>query len=137
MNLGDVMDDLRAALATIDGLRVPAWGEQNITPPAGIVLPPNRIEYGVTYGAGCDRYPDVWVMVLVPDPDDWRAYAAIAPYCDGSGASSVRAAIEGYAYTSCDRQAVRVAEAEFDVVKYAGIPYLAAIFHTDLTGTEE
>lgn len=136
MNLTDVVGELRAAVGTIAGLRVPAWGEQSITPPAALVLPPNRIEFGTTYGDTCDRYPDVWVLVLVPDPDDWRAYAQLAPYCDGSGASSVRAAIEGYAYTACDPQTVKVADAEFDVVKYAGIPYLAAVFHVDLTGTE-
>jgi hypothetical protein len=136
MNLAYVIDDLRGALDTIDGLRVPEWGASKISAPAGLVLPPERIQYGTTYGAGCDRYPDIWVMVLVDDPTNWRAFAELAPYCAGSGGKSVRAAIEGYPYTACDPQTVKVTEGEFDVVKYAGIPYLAAIFHVDIIGTE-
>jgi hypothetical protein len=77
------------------------------------------------------------VLVLVPNPTTWRAFSELAPYCAGSGSSSVRAAVEGYAYTACDPQTVKVVDAEFDVVKYAGIPYLAAVFHVDLTGTEQ
>ena len=137
MNLDDVIGELRAALDTIDGLRVAEWGAAKVSAPAAVVLPPERIEYGTTYGAGCDRYPDVWVMVLVDDPTNWRAFKELAPYCAGSGSSSVRAVVEGYAYTACDPQTVKVTEGEFDVVKYAGIPYLAAIFHIDITGTED
>jgi hypothetical protein len=136
MKLDEVVQDLRRALRTVEGLRVPEWGASSIQTPAGLVLPPERIQYGITYGPGCDRYPDMWVMVLVPDPTSWRAFKALAPYCDGSGAHSVRTALETFPYTACDPQSVKVTEGEFDVVKYAGIPYLAAIFHLDLTGTE-
>lgn len=136
MNVEYVMGDLRAALDTIPGLRVFELGASKISAPAGLVLPPERIQFGTTYGAGCDRYPDVWLMVLVDDPTNWRSYTELAPYCAGSGPTSVRAAVEGYPYTACDPQTVKVTEGEFDVVKYAGIPYLAAIFHVDLIGTE-
>lgn len=136
MNVADVVDNLRGALGSIPALRVADWGAPKISTPAGLVLPPARIQYGITYGSGCDRYPDLWVMVLVDDPTNWRAYRELAPFCAGSGPSSVRAAIEGYPYTACDPQTVKVTEGEFDVVKYAGISYLAAIFHIDLTGTE-
>lgn len=137
MNLDGVVSDLRAALGTIPALRVAEWGASSINTPAGLVLPPERIQYGTTYGDGCDRYPDLWVMVLVANPTSWRAFTELAPYCAGIGASSVRAAIEGFAYTACDPQTVKVTEGEFDVVKYAGVPYLAGIFHVDITGTEE
>lgn len=136
MNVADVVENLRSALGTISGLRVAEWGAPKISAPAALVLPPERIDFGVTYGAGCDRYPDLWVMVLVDDPTNWRSYQQLAPYCASSGPTSVRAAIEGFPYTACDPQTVKVTSAEFDVVKYAGISYLAGIFHTDLTGTE-
>jgi hypothetical protein len=136
MNLAGVIDDVRSALGTVPGLRVADWGAPKISTPAALVLPPEKIEFGATYGDTCDRYPDLWVMVLVDDPTNWRAYRELAPFVNGSGPSSVRAAIEGFAYTSCDPQTVNVVSAEFDVVKYAGVSYLAAIFHTDLTGTE-
>lgn len=137
MDLAAVIGELREALDTIPGLRVAEWGASSISPPAGLVLPPERIQYGTTYGAGCDRYPDLWAMVLVANPTTWRAFTELAPYCAGSGDHSVRAAVEGYAFTACDPDAVKVTEGEFDTVKYAGTSYLAAIFHIDITGTEE
>jgi hypothetical protein len=134
MNLADVAEEIRAALDTIAGLRVPEWGEQRINPPAALVMLPERISYDETYGRGCDRYPDVEVLVLVPNPTTWRAVQDLAPYADGSGSKSVKQAVEAYPYTACDPGAVRVAWCEFDVVKYADVPYLAAIFHLDITG---
>jgi hypothetical protein len=134
MDLTDVIDDIRGALDTITGLRVPEWGVQKISPPAALIMPPERIDYDETYGRGKDRYPDIEVMVMVANPTTWRAFQELAPYLDGSGAKSVKAAIEAYAYTACDPQSVRVAWAEVDVVAYAGTPYLAAIFHTELIG---
>lgn len=136
MNLAEVADEVRAALRAVPTLRVPEFGASSINVPAGLVLPPERIQFGTTYGPGCDRYPDLWVMVLVADPTSWRSFQALAPFCAGSGTHSVREAIEAFPYTTCDPQSVKVTEGEFDVVKFAGIPYLAAIFHTDITGTE-
>jgi hypothetical protein len=135
MDLNDVVGEIRAALDTIAGLRVPEWGVQSITPPAALVLPPERIDFDDTYGRGKDRYPDMEAVVLVANPTTWRAMEMLAPYADGSGAQSVKAAIEGYAFTACDPESVRVAYVEFEVATYAGTPYLAAIFHIELTGT--
>jgi hypothetical protein len=135
VNLITVVAELQAALGTISGLRVPKWGVSNINPPAGLVMPPERIDYDETYGRGKDRFPDLEVAVLVPDPTSWRAVETLAPYLDGSGSKSIKAALEAYPYTAFDRQSLRVAWGEFDVVTYAGTPYLGAIFHLDLLGT--
>lgn len=135
MNLINVVAELQAALGTISGLRVPKWGVDKINPPAGLVMPPERIDYDETYGRGKDRFPDLEVAVLVPNPTSWRAVQDLAPYLDGSGSKSVKLALEAYAYTALDRQSLQVKWGEFDVVTYAGTPYLAAIFHLDLLGT--
>jgi hypothetical protein len=135
MELTGVVNEIRAALDTIAGLRVPAWGIQSITPPAALVLPPERIDYDDTYGRGKDRYPDLEVAILVGNPTTWQAMKELAPYANGSGAKSVKAVVEAYAFTTCDPASVRVAYAEFEVATYAGTPYLAAIFHIELTGT--
>lgn len=124
--------ELQVALQTITGLRVPAWGVQRISPPAAIIPLPERIEYDSTYGRGSDRYPDLPVIVLVANPTQRTSRKEIAAYADGSGAKSVKAAIQAHTYTSCDT--VRVASCEFDTVKYAAVDYLAAIFHLDITG---
>jgi hypothetical protein len=132
VNLDAVAAELGPALATIEGLKVPEWGVQRIHPPAAVITLPDRIDYDDTYGRGSDRIPDLAVVVLVAHPTQPEARRAIAAYTDGSGPKSVKAAVEAYAYTSCD--SVRVAWAEFDTVAYAGTDYLAAIFHLDITG---
>ena len=132
MNLEAVAAELSTALASISGLRRPAWGVERITPPAVVIPLPERIDYDATYGRGSDQYPDLPVIVLVANPTQPAARKAIAAYADGSGPKSVKAAIEAHTYTACD--SVRVAWAEFDSAKYAGTDYLAAIFHLDITG---
>jgi len=133
MNLEDVAAELSTALSTISGLRRPPWGVEKISPPAAIIPLPDRITYDFSgYGRGVDRYEDLAVIVLVANPTQRTSRRQVAAYTDGSGAKSVKAAIEAHTYTACDT--VRVAWAEFDVVKYAGTDYLAAIFHLDIVG---
>jgi hypothetical protein len=132
VDLEAVAAELGVALGAITGLRLPPWGIEKISPPAAIIALPERIDYDSTYGRGSDRYPDLPVIVLVGQPEQRSARKAIAAYADGSGPSSVKAALEAHTYTSCD--SVRVAWAEFDTARYAGTDYLAAIFHLDITG---
>lgn len=133
MNLDDVAEELATALRTIAGLRVPPWGVEKISPPAAIIALPERIDFDGTYQRGTDRYPDVPVIVLVGKASERGARKEIAPYAAGSGAKSVKQAIEAHTYTSCD--VVNVDWAEFDTAKYAGTDYLAAIFHLKITGS--
>ncbi len=137
MNLDDVAEELRAALKTIDGLRVPPWGVESVTSPAALVGLPVRIEYDDTWQRGSDRYPDVEVYILAGKPEDRTSREILAPFCAGAGVRSVKQAVESFAYTSCDRQSVRVVSCEFEAVRFAGVAYLAAIFHIDLTGDGE
>ncbi len=132
MNLEAVAGELADALRAIDGLNVPEWGVQRVHSPAAVIALPDRIDYDATYGRGSDRYPDLSVIVLVANPTQPAARRAIAAYADGSGAKSVKVAVEAHEYTSCD--SVRVAWAEPDNAKYAGTDYLAMIFHLDITG---
>lgn len=133
MNLEAVAGEVHTALGAITGLRRPPWGVEKITPPAAIIALPERIDYDYSgYSRGADRYPDMAVIVLVGKPEQRVSRKAIAAYADGSGPKSVKAAIEAHTYTACD--SVRVAWAEFENAKYAGIDYLAAIFHLDIVG---
>lgn len=132
MNLDQVAGEIGTALGSIDGLTVPEWGVRRVVPPFALISLPERIDYDATYGRGSDRIEDWTVLVLLARPEDPGTRTAIAEYADGSGAKSVKAAIEGYAYAACD--SVTVTSAEFDVVKYDGVDYLAAMFHLDITG---
>lgn len=132
MNLDDVAGELGAALKTIDGLRVPEWGVRKVTPPFVLIPLPDLITFDATYGRGSDRIEDWQLLVLKDRPTTPESRRAIAEYAAGSGPKSVKAAVEGYAYTACDD--VRVVSAEFDVVQFDGVDYLAVMFHLDISG---
>lgn len=132
MDLEDVSEEIRTALAGIAGLRRPPWGAEQVQVPAAIVGLPDRINFDETYGRGKDHYPDVPVVILVGAPEDRASRKALAAYADGSGARSVKAVLEAYVWTACD--SLHVAWCEFPRVEYAGTPYLAAVFHLDIIG---
>lgn len=132
MNLDEVAGELRTALQTIDGLNVPEWGVQRISPPAAVIALPERVDYDDTYQRGRDVIPDLLVLVLVANPAQPAARREVAGYAAGGGAQSVKAAVEAGTYTALT--AVRVVWCEFDVVSYAGTDYLAAMFHLEISG---
>lgn len=133
MDLEDVSEEIRTALAGIAGLRRPPWGVEQIQPPAAVVALPERVDFDETYGRGKDRYPDLPVVVLVGRAEERASLKSLAAYADGSGAKSVKQVLEAYVWTTCD--AVTVTSCEFDAsASYAGTPYLAAIFHLDIIG---
>ncbi|RKF24138.1 hypothetical protein [Micromonospora globbae] len=132
MNFDNVAAELRAALDTIDGLRVVEWGVRQVHPPAALIGLPEQISYDLTYGRGTDRVEDWPVMVLLSRPNEPHSRRAIVEYVHGSGPKSVKQAIEAHTYTSCDD--VQVVSAEFDVVTFAEADYLAAVFHLNVIG---
>lgn len=133
MNLADVSEEIRTTLASITGLRRPAWGVQRVAPPAALVALPERIDYDETYGRGKDRYPDLPLVILVGAPEARVSRKQVAAYTDGVGSKSVKACLEAHVWVACE--SVRVAWAEFDAgAQYAGSPMLAAIFHLDIIG---
>lgn len=133
MDLNTVSDEIRTALGSISGLRVQPWGVRQVQVPAAIVALPERILYDSTYGRGKDEYPDLPVIVLVGAPEERASVKNLAVYAAGSGAKSVKAVLEAYAWTSCDN--VTVESCEFDAgAVFAGNPYMAAIFHLKIIG---
>lgn len=131
MNVGSVMDALGSALETIDGLRVfPYWADR-VTPPFAIVEFPEKIDYDLTMVRGGDRL-SIKVIVGVARTDARTARDVLAVYADGSGASSVKAAIE--AHTATAYGSVRVQSADFGLVTVAAVEYLAATFTVDIIG---
>lgn len=131
MQLSAVMDELATQLETIAGLRVFAYPPDSLVPPAAVVSYPEQIDFDGTYVRGMDtmRIP---VMVLVGKTTDRATRSALSGYVDGSGASSVKAVLEGGTYTAFT---VRVASVQFDVVIIGGTGYLNAEFTLEITGS--
>jgi hypothetical protein len=80
-------------LATIAGLRTAATVPDQINPPIAVVMP-NSITYDLAFArSGGDEY-EFLVMVIVGRVDERSAQNKLDAYCSGSGASSIKTAIE-------------------------------------------
>lgn len=126
------MEELGSALGSVGELRIfPYWADR-ITPPAAVVGWPDPLTYDATMARGADHVEGVKVVVLVGKADMRSATTQVAAYADGSGARSVKAAIEAHTATAYD--SARVDRAEFGVISVAGVEYLAVTFYVDLIG---
>jgi hypothetical protein len=132
VNLASVMDELGTALETIPNLRVfPHWPDR-INPPVGLVGWPDPLTYDSTMARGSDQVT-LPITVLVGKVDSRSARDRVAAYADGSGTSSVKAAIDGFESTAYD--SARVTRCQFNTIPVSGVEYLAATFFVDLIGT--
>ncbi len=132
MDLAVVMTAIADRLDTITGLRCFAYPPPTLSPPAAVVSYPDTLTFDETYGRGMDRM-DLPVVVVVGKPSDRTARDALAAYCKGSGAASVKAVVESGTYSAF--HTVRVKDIEFDVVTIAGVDYMAALFTLDIAGS--
>jgi hypothetical protein len=131
MDLGDIMDGLATALATISGLQVYGYPPDSVTTPAAVVALPDTITYDDTMARGADRIT-IPVHVLVGKVSDRSAAAALAGYLSGAGTSSVKAAVESDATLGGAADTARVTEASVSVMTVAGVDLLAASFSIDV-----
>lgn len=126
------MDELAAAADTITGLRTFGYPPDSTPPvPSFIVSYPDTIEFDRTYGRGSDAMT-VPTVLLVGRVNDRAARTNLAKYLAGAGAQSVKAALQGHAYTSCD--SVHVRRVAVDVVRMGTVDYLAATFTNEIYG---
>lgn len=132
VDLNAVMDALGARLVGVTGLRVYDYAADGVSPPAAIVSLPRTVEYDVVAGRGADRLV-IPVTVLVGRVSDRAARDRLGAFIAGSGATSIKTAIEGgdpplggAAHT------VRVTEATVDVVTIQAIDYLGASFDVEV-----
>lgn len=91
--VSQVATGLATRLATISGLRTSAYQPEQLNPPFAFPTL-NRIEYHRAMGGG-DVVMDWTVNVIVGRYVDRNAFATLDGYLSYSGATSIRAAIEG------------------------------------------
>lgn len=128
INVGTTMDALGIRLKTISGLRVYDFMADNIAAPAAVVGMPN-VSYDATKGRGVDRavYP---VHLLVGKVSDRASRDKLSPFVAGTGAKSVKAAIDGTLGDTV--QAARVVDASVSVMAVGAVDYLAVTFNTEV-----
>jgi hypothetical protein len=134
MNLDTVITQVATQLDTITGLQIYDFPPDQAYPPCAIVAWPDSYDFDLTYGRGGDRM-SLPVVVLVGKVSDRAARTNLAAYCDGSGASSIKAVLESASAAYTAFHTVRVESVTFDVISMAGIDYMAALFTLDITGS--
>jgi hypothetical protein len=132
VDLEAVTVELEAALAMVPSLagRVLTVGDKANAPSAFVTYPAG-IDFDQTYGRGEDSM-ELQAVVVAGRTVARATRKTLAAYCNGSGAESVKTALEGFTYTTCD--VVTVPHIDFDVQTIAAVDYMAAIFTIKITG---
>lgn len=126
------VSSLRTGLATnlarISGLRTAATVPDNPNPPIAVVVP-TGIEYDLSFNRGADRY-SFTVIAIVGRVDERTAQNTLDAYCNPSGASSIKAALEADRTLGGAAFDLRVTEMRNyqQLVLGDGVTYLAAEF---------
>lgn len=92
-SITNIRSGLATRLATISGLRTASTMPDNPNPPIAIVIPDN-INFDNAFQRGMDTLT-FRIFVVVGRADERTAQNSIDAYCATSGASSIKAAIEG------------------------------------------
>lgn len=133
MNVADVMDELAAAVQRVPSLagRTYAYPVDDISEPAAFVPFP-AVDFDATYGRGSDDM-DMTIVVIVGRLSDRSDRDRVVGYMDGAGGESIKAAVEGYEYTTIDYAHVAsVATTDYTI---AGVEYWALVFEVEVTGS--
>jgi hypothetical protein len=115
-------------LATISGLRTSATVPDQINPPIAVVMPAS-ITYDLAFRrSGGDEY-EFSVMVIVGRVDERMAQNKLDAYCSGTGAQSIKAAIESNRTLGGEAFDCRVTSLRsYSQVSVADVTYLSAEF---------
>lgn len=93
MTMNALRVGLATRLGTITGLRSYAYIPDDPNPPVAVIIP-QGITYDTVMARGMDEY-EFSVLVLGSRVSDRAGQLAMDAYCNPSGSSSIKAAIEG------------------------------------------
>lgn len=130
-----VADELAAHADAISGLRTFAYPPDAVPDESFVVGMPDQIAYDQTFGRGSDEYT-VTAWVLLKKMNDRTAYARLAKYISGGGASSIRNALNSSPanpYSACDTVTVQSAETGWYV--WNSVTHMGAQFTIWVTGS--
>lgn len=92
MTIQTIRQGIATNLATISGLRTSAFVPDNPTPPIAIVVP-ERVDFDTAMRRGLDTYT-FRVLVIAQRASERSAQNTLDAFCNPTGATSVKAAIE-------------------------------------------
>lgn len=108
-SISDLRQGLADALRTIPGLRVFELLPDNPNPP-GVAISLDRVMYDSVFARGADEY-EFTLHLFAARSDDRSAQVRLEEYIAGSGAYSVKAAVEADPSLTGSAHTVRVSEA--------------------------
>lgn len=139
-DISAIRDGLKTNLETISGLRVWEYVTGTVAVPAAVIVPGDggrgrrAIDYDQTMGRGSDMFMFT-ILVLVSDAVERTSVDELDAYLAGSGASSVKAAVEsdetlGGIVGWTNVQGVQ----DYGRIQYGGQTYLGAEFIVEVMG---
>jgi hypothetical protein len=132
MNPTAVRAGLATALDTIAGLRVFDHVPDSLAPPAA-VIEPVEVVFDEAMVRGLDKYR-AFVLVIVGRMSERSASDRLDAYLAGSGASSVKAAIEADKTLGGACDTLQVIDANPRTVTVSGVEMLSYRFGVDIYG---
>lgn len=125
--LTELRSGIATNLATISGLRTASTVPDQPNPPIAVVIP-RTITYDTAYARGLDTYEFV-IIVIVGRVSERTAQTTLDAYCNPSGASSIKAAIESDRTLGGAASDLRVQEMRnYQSLAVGEVTYLAAEF---------
>lgn len=127
MSLVAIRQGLANNLSTIQNLRTSWYVPDNPTPPIAIIVP-NRVEYDLAMARGGDTYT-FSVLVIAQRMSERTAQTTLDAFCDPTGPSSVKTAIELDRTLGGAAMTLRVTDlSEYGPLAVGETQYLAATF---------
>lgn len=127
MSIKSVREGIAANLDAITGLHVLAFVPDNPTPPMAVVVPSN-VRFDTAFHRGSDEYT-MEVLVIVARASERGAQDTLDAYCDSSGSSSVKQAIEADRSLGGAAASLRVTDiTTYGPLSVGETQYLAATF---------
>lgn len=135
MSVSEIRSGIATNLAAISGLRTSAFVPDNPTPPIAVVVP-QRIEYDAAMGRGMDTYT-FDVLVIAQRMSERNAQSLLDGYCNSTGSTSVKTALEADTTLGGKAFDLRVTEmSNYQALTIGDTQYLAATFSvTVITAT--
>ena len=129
MGLAEICDGLAVRFATISGLRAHAEPPSVVNPPAIIIGDPMSGEYDMAMGNGGVAHRMTAILLVTKAGGTVRALEAVKAYIAASGASSIRAALQGDLTLGGAADTCRlVGYHDIGVIEYAGSEFMGCMF---------
>lgn len=118
---------LRNNLATINGLRTANLIPDQVNPPIAIVTP-EGISFDTAFARGLDEY-NFTILVVVHRVAERSAQNSLDAFCNPTGATSIKTAIESDRTLGGTAQTLRVTDLRtYQALSVGDVDYLAAEF---------